>query len=196
VSALAPASNRDVLPAHTWLVHLARGSWLVTAAIIGVALGGCTATGTTAPRSTAAQLTLSNEPSPQPTGLPTNAAAGCAVATAELPIWAQAGFSPPTETQRYVLGVNRNIVGVLFGYPLRSPAHSDRMNKILWVSRLATEGPLEIQARLAGSSRVASRQLADGPGPSIIDMPTPGCWIFDLSWSGHTDQVAVPYSAS
>lgn len=161
-----------------------------------MALGGCTANGTTTPTSTAAQSTLSNQPSPRPTGLPTDAAVACGVASAELPIWAQAGFSPPTAPQRYVLGVNHNIVGVLFGYPLRSPAESDRMNKILWVSRLAAEGPLEIQATLAGSGRVASRQVADGPGPSIIDMPTPGCWIFDLSWSGHTDQVAVPYNAS
>jgi hypothetical protein len=93
------------------------------------------------------------------------------------------------------MGVNDTIVGVLFGYPLRSPARPDRNNKILWVSRLGGQGPLTIEARLSGSTRVASRRVED-VGPSIIDMPTAGCWIFTLSWSGHTDQVAVPYSAS
>jgi hypothetical protein len=97
----------------------------------------------------------------------------------------------------YVLGTKKQVVGVVFGYPLRSPARPDRANKILWVSRTTTQGdPLKIRARLTGSTRVASRQVDGGPGPSIIDMPAAGCWVFTLSWSGRTDTVAVPYNST
>jgi hypothetical protein len=116
------------------------------------------------------------------------------VANGKLPAWARSGFNPPDMSIPYVLGAQGHIVGVLFGYPLRSPARPDRANKILWVSQPTAQGdPLKIRARLSGSTRVASRHVNGGPGPSIIDMPAAGCWIFTLSWSGHTDEVAVPY---
>jgi hypothetical protein len=112
-------------------------------------------------------------------------------------VWARSGFTPPDQSVPYVLGTKDQIVGVLFGYPLRSPPRPDRANKILWVSRsTAQRDPLKIQATLTGSTRRTSRQVYGGPGPSIIDMPSAGCWIFRLSWSGRTDTVAVPYSPS
>lgn len=42
---------------------------------------------------------------------------------------------------------------------------------------------------------VQRRTVGGGPGPSIIDMPTAGCWQFTLRWSGHTDTVDLPYAA-
>ena len=33
------------------------------------------------------------------------------------------------------------------------------------------------------------------PGPSIINLPAPGCWTLHLSWSGHTDQLKLHYVA-
>lgn len=94
----------------------------------------------------------------------------------------------------YVLGANGDIVAILFGQPLRSPPQPDRNNKILWVSRVERSGdPLKIDAKLAGTDTVASREVPDGPGPSIIDLPRPGCWSFTLSWSGHVDHMAIPY---
>lgn len=114
-----------------------------------------------------------------------------------LPGWARAGFSPPDQDVRYVIGENRHIVGVVFGYPLRAPAQNDgRNNKILWVSNAAKPGAppdLMIAARLNGTSVTARRTVKGGPGPSIIDMPRPGCWTFGLSWSGVQDRLAVPY---
>lgn len=96
----------------------------------------------------------------------------------------------------YVVGDHDKILGVLFGYPLRSPAGPGRANKILWVPRIAAQhDPLKIRAALTGSTRHAFRQVDGGPGPSIIDMPAAGCWIFSLSWSGRTDTVAVPYNS-
>jgi hypothetical protein len=167
----------------------------VVAAIIAVTLSGCAPGRTaTAPPSAPTGSKASQQPSVQPTRLPSATAARCTVTTGPLPVWARAGFSPPTAPWPHVLGTNDTVVGVLFGYPLRSPARPDRNNKILWVSRVGGQGPLMIEARLSGSTRVASRRV--DVGPSIIDMPAPGCWIFTLSWSGHEDQVAVPYRAS
>jgi hypothetical protein len=182
---------------QTEIVRSAGRLVLLAAAIIAATLSGCTPSGSTAePTSTVTGSKLSQQPSGQPTRPPSNAAARCTVVTGALPVWARAGFTPPTAPQPHVVGVNGTIVGVLFGYPLRSPARPDRSNKILWVSRVAAQGPLTIEARLSGSTRVESRTVENGPGPSIIDMPAAGCWIFTLSWSGQEDQVAVPYRGS
>ena len=80
---------------------------------------------------------------------------------------------------------------------LHSPPLHDRNNKILWVSRipLAAPDPLVIRATLAGSTRTAAVSVPGGPGPSIIDLPAPGCWTFHLSWSGHTDELKLRYVA-
>ena len=80
---------------------------------------------------------------------------------------------------------------------LHSPPLQDRSNKILWMSRvpLVVPDPLLIRATLAGSTRTAAVSVPGWPGPSIIDMPTPGCWTFHLSWSGHTDELILRYVA-
>ncbi len=43
---------------------------------------------------------------------------------------------------------------------------------------------------------VVRRQVTGGPGPSIINLPAPGCWQLDLRWSGHSDTMAVVYVAN
>jgi hypothetical protein len=35
--------------------------------------------------------------------------------------------------------------------------------------------------------------LPNGPGPSYVNMPEPGCWTLHLSWAGHTDQLSLRY---
>jgi hypothetical protein len=134
---------------------------------------------------------------PQPSAATAGpAAAGCdgAVQRAPLPTWARAGFTPPDQPTIYVQGARGDIVGVLFGWPLRAPPVEDRQNKILWVARKSAGGaPLRIAARLAGSGVVVEREVQGGPGPSIVNLPAAGCWRFDLTWSGHADQVNVPY---
>lgn len=130
-------------------------------------------------------------PSPVPTPV---AACASSVKTGVLPTWARGGFTPPTQAMPYVLGASGNIVAIVFGQPLRSPPQPDSQNKILWVSRVASAGdPLKVDARLDGSNLVASRTVAGGPGPSIIDLPGAGCWSFSLSWSGHQDRMLIPY---
>ncbi len=99
----------------------------------------------------------------------------------------------------HVIGTQGNIVAILWAPrdALRSPALPDRNNKILWVSRVPIVAPdqLVIKATLAGSIRTATATVPDGPGPSIINLPAPGCWTLRLSWSGHTDQLNLRYVA-
>ena len=116
-----------------------------------------------------------------------------------LPTWARYGFTPPDQPVRYVIGENSHIVGVVFGYPFRAPTGTGgHNNKILWVSNAAKSGAppdLVISARLGDTSVTAKRTITGGPGPSIVDMPQPGCWTFDLTWSGVHDRLAVPYGS-
>jgi subtilisin family serine protease len=94
----------------------------------------------------------------------------------------------------HVTSAAGNIVAILWATPdaLHAPALPDRANKILWVSRVGF-GPMTIRATLAGSTRAATVDLPDGPGPSYVDMPAPGCWTLHLSWDGYTDQLSLRY---
>ena len=112
-----------------------------------------------------------------------------------LPAWARSGFTPPDIPMPHVTGTAGNIVAILWATPdaLHAPALPNRANKILWVSRVSS-GPMTIRATLAGSTRTATVDLPDGPGPSYVDMPAPGCWTLHLSWGGHTDQLSLRYA--
>jgi len=95
----------------------------------------------------------------------------------------------------HVVGAAGNIVAILWATPnaLHAPALPNRANKILWVSRVSA-GPMTIRATLAGSTRTATVDLPNGPGPSYVDMPAPGCWTLHLSWGGHTDRLRLRYA--
>jgi hypothetical protein len=99
----------------------------------------------------------------------------------------------------HVTGEAGNIVAILWATrdALHSPSLPDMGNKVLWVSRipLAARNPLIIKATLAGSTRTATMSVPGGPGPSLINLPAPGCWTFHLSWSGHTDELKLRYVA-
>jgi hypothetical protein len=83
--------------------------------------------------------------------------------------------------------------------PLVVPAPKNRANKILWVSKapLTFGSNLTITAqRLVGSEPVGPiqhRVVIGAPGPSIINMPTAGCWLLTLRWSGHVDTINLHY---
>jgi hypothetical protein len=123
-------------------------------------------------------------------------ASGCAgpPPVSPLPVWARSGFTPPDIAMPHVTGTAGNIVAILWATPsaMHAPALPNRANKILWVSRVSS-GPMTIRATLAGSTRTATMDLPDGPGPSYVDMPAPGCWTLHLSWGGHTDQLSLRY---
>jgi hypothetical protein len=153
-------------------------------------------------------VACSGTPQQQPRREPSAAAApiaqispasanGCAgqPPVSPLPAWARSGFTPPDIPTPHVTGTAGNIVAILWATSdaLHAPALPNRANKILWVSRVSS-GPMTIRATLAGSTRTATVDLPDGPGPSYVDMPAPGCWTLHLSWGGHTDQLSLRYA--
>ena len=129
------------------------------------------------------------------------AAAPCSpnVRVAVLPTWARTGFSDERPTMPYALGASGRIAAIVFGYPLLSPPGKTRNNKILWVSHSAVRplSDLRIRARrMVGPwpvGPVVRRTVTGGPGPSIVDLPAPGCWRLALSWSGRHDTLDLRY---
>ncbi|GAB2586239.1 hypothetical protein Aab01nite_51830 [Paractinoplanes abujensis] len=121
---------------------------------------------------------------------------GETIRTDALPEWARAGFSWDGSGTKHVYSAEGDILAILFGHPLSSPSAPDRSNKILWVARDQYEhGDLRIDAELAGTTTRAEAKVAGGPGPSIIDLPRPGCWHVTLTWPGHTDSMDLTYGA-
>jgi hypothetical protein len=147
-------------------------------------------------------------PVARPNGAPAGPAQAAAAAwngcagqppVSPLPVWAQSGFTPANQPMPHVMGKAGSIVAILWASrdALHAPSLRNRSNKILWVARLplAPSDPLVIRATLAGSTRTATVSVPGGPGPSIIDMPAPGCWTFRLTWSGRTDELSLRYVA-
>jgi hypothetical protein len=124
---------------------------------------------------------------------PSASGSACAgnVSTALLPTWARADFGPAGLHTPHVIGDRGEILGVLFG-DLRVHQPAGTHNKILWVAKRGF-GPLQIRAQLEGTSRTVARTLPDGPGPSYVDMPAPGCWQMSLTWAGFHDTAAFRY---
>jgi hypothetical protein len=160
---------------------LTRTRRTVAAAVSALVIGGCG----------------SSDPSP-------SRVSACAsqVKTGVLPRWARTGFSDPQPRMPYELGRAGNIAALVFGFPLLSPPPRTHNNKILWVSRVATDpgSNLRIAAqRMQGTRPVGtpvSRMVTGGPGPSIINLPASGCWRLTLHWSGRVDSLDLDYVAN
>jgi hypothetical protein len=54
--------------------------------------------------------------------------------------------------------------------------------------------PLQIEATLAGTTTPVRRQVREGAGPSLVQLPKPGCWRLLLTWSGHEDRMTLQFS--
>jgi hypothetical protein len=121
------------------------------------------------------------------------------VTTAVLPSWARVGFTGPEPRVPHVLGTHGRIAAILFGGRLYAPPSPDVRNKVLWVSRTVADGPLRIDATRAGTGERAHREIAQGPGPSYVDLPRAGCWELDLRWgpsAGQRDSLALSYAGT
>jgi hypothetical protein len=118
------------------------------------------------------------------------------------PAWLdEAGAHNNPTGLRYVLAAPINAAGFIFGYPLSATRRQGPSNKILWVVGVPRHGSsLEINGHLLNSltPTVHVTQPANSsPGeiyPTIVDVPKPGCWHFDLVWSGHTSSVDLEYA--
>src|SRR5579862_3080099 len=163
-----------------------RDAVFVPLAAVALLVAACTSNGHSSVRASAA-----------PAG--EAASNGCAgqLPVSPLPVWARSGFNPPDQAMPHVLGQAGNIVAILWADrdALHSPSLPEPSNKILWVSKIpfVTPDPLVIRATLAGSTRTATVSVPGGPGPSIVDLPAPGCWTLHLSWAGQTDELKLRY---
>jgi hypothetical protein len=113
------------------------------------------------------------------------------------PRWASAANPPP---MRYALARRGHVAGFLFGYPLVAGNPQPFSNKILWIVAAPRGGmPLRLTGHPLNAVKpvVSSTWPADSTPrkiyPSDIEVPTPGCWQFTLSWNGHTDTVDLRY---
>jgi hypothetical protein len=115
-----------------------------------------------------------------------------------LPVWMRAGFSPSTRIT-YEVGKAGAIGAVLWNKPLNAPPAQHENNKILWVPRhlAKTVAPLWIRMqKMDGTKLVGApvhRIVKTGPGPSLVDAPSAGCWRLTLTWSGQRDMLDVSY---
>jgi hypothetical protein len=158
---------------------------VVLAAVIGIGLFGRSVGGP--------------PPGPTPSSTPP-AQATCQsnVSTGVLPDWARAGFTAAQPSMPYEIGRSGEIAAIIFGDPLTAPPPTNHGNKILWVARHPTAAArLDISAqRMDGEARVGDpvkQSVVGGPGPSLVDLPAPGCWRFTLRWADQTDTLDLEY---
>jgi hypothetical protein len=153
---------------------------LAVAATVAVA-PSCTAN---APPGSATPSSVARGP-----GEPT-AHGGCGnteVHTGPIPAWANGGFSDPSTGLPWAAGTPSTAIAILFATELVAGGQrpDGSSNKILWVTETSTY-QLRIVARPtdgAGSPVAISQPTTNGNQvPSIVDLPTAGCWTFHLTW--------------
>ena len=118
------------------------------------------------------------------------------------PAWlARAGANNNPKDVPYVIADPPIAAGFLFGYPLRSGAPTNPSNKILWVVDRPREGNglvLSGHPRDTATPTTHATFPADsGPGeiyPSQVDVPSPGCWHFDLAWGANRTSIELNYA--
>jgi hypothetical protein len=103
----------------------------------------------------------------------------------------------------YVIAHPALAAGFLFSDPLRSGHPQNPYNKILWVvgtPRNGSELVIDGHPLGADTPKVHEVQPANsGPGeiyPDGVDVPSAGCWQFDLRWANSHAQVELNYVSS
>jgi hypothetical protein len=125
-----------------------------------------------------------------------NTGAGCAGTAVEtgtgLPSWADiGGGSIP-----WAVGQPPEVVGVMFATELvaKGERPDGSANKVLWLTQMpiaSTQLTLRAQPAHAATPVVnltVPRAEGQQQFPSIVDLPTPGCWRLNISWgAGSTE---------
>jgi len=111
-----------------------------------------------------------------------------------------AGANNNPSDQPYFITDPPTAAGFLFAYPLRAGNVSNPNNKILWVVGIPREGS---DLHVTGHPQDATTPKVDqtfpansSPGeiyPSIVDVPTAGCWHLNLSWGKNAASVDLVY---
>jgi hypothetical protein len=151
------------------------------AVLLMILAGGCTTSPTTA-----AQV----QPSPKAVVHSFNGGcAGTMLTDAEPPLWAQGGWSHTKGTPwpvPWAFGTADTTVAYLFATQLvagESPRVDGSQNKVLWESKDSPSGAnVTVEGHPLGVSQPV---VTIRGGPSITDVPTAGCWTFQLSWTSN-----------
>ena len=141
-----------------------------------------------------------NQPSAAPTAVSpsqsshelSGGCAGTVLSYGEPPEWSQAGWSHTSGTPwpvPWTIAPSGDAVAFVFAGRLvagPSPRVDGSTNKVLWVLR----DPVQfiVEARPSGK---ATPVVTVPGGPSIVDVPTPGCWTFRLVPTNSTSQVST-----
>ncbi|HKV87630.1 MAG TPA: hypothetical protein VJT78_06500 [Candidatus Dormibacteraeota bacterium] len=155
-------------------------------ALLSVLIGGCE------PSSTAA---VNASPTPRAHTL-AGGCAGTVLTDAEPPKWAQDGWNHQEGSPWLVpwaFGTQKTTIAYVFADQLvagPSPRVDGTSNKVLWEARdLPSGAGVMVEGNPYGKSQPT---IGIAGGPSIVEVPTPGCWTFRLTWSaggGHADTI-------
>jgi len=170
--------------------------FLFMAAIAMLAVGPCSTPTSSAPASFAGQ---------SPSAVATKVHGGCGSTQAYkggVPAWLDAaGAHNNPKFLPYVIANPPIAAAFLWVDPLRVGHPVDPTNKILVVVREPRGGSdLRIVGHPVGAMTPVVevfQSAGSSPGeiyPSIVDVPKPGCWQFDLWWAGHAAAVELSYT--
>ena len=170
---------------------------LLLASVGALGLIACSAEG-------AHQLAPTATPTPAPTASPVAASGGCgstAAVRGSIPAWLDdAGAHNNPRDVPYVIAHPPLAAGFLFANPLRAGHPENPANKVLWVVRTRRTGSLTIDGHpLAAAIPAVHETLSPNasPGeiyPSFVEVPSAGCWQFDLRWAGSHAQVELNFT--
>lgn len=114
---------------------------------------------------------------------------GTVLTDAEPPVWAQGGWSHAKGTPwpvPWAFGTPNDAVAFLFSTQLvagTSPRADGSQNKVLWeVKESPSGGAVLVDGHPFGESQPV---VSISGGPSITDVPTAGCWTFQLFWTSN-----------
>jgi len=128
--------------------------------------------------------TSSQQPAAKPSPITQVVAGGCAgtvLTRADPPAWAQGGWTHTKGTPwpvPWAMAVPGDAVAFVFAGELvagSGPRSDGSQNKVLWVVK--DPASFVVEGRPLGQARPVV--TVDG-GPSIVDVPTPGCWTFQV----------------
>jgi hypothetical protein len=123
-------------------------------------------------------------PSPTATHTFAGGCAGTVLTDAEPPVWAQGGWNVVKGQPwgvPWALATGGQAVAYLFARQLvagNSPRVDGTNNKILWVAK-GDPSNFVVQGIPPGGTQAA---VTLNGGPSIVDVPSAGCWKFHLMW--------------
>ncbi len=163
---------------------------------VAVLLAACSGAASMPPAAPSASPASVAPDGPRPPDTSPAVACAPALVPAPPPRWTSSAHPPDIA---YALGRAGQIVAVPF-VALRAPPRDGIANKILWISRVPRDGAaLTITGHPDGAAApIVQIELTAnaGPGeiyPSIVDVPFPGCWVFQLRWGATTDSVSLVY---